>query len=176
MLYNSYMVIDEHAQYELNSTGPHGRRIIDTLKEGFDSYDKTDVKNPKTMSPLVLAYIGDTVYDLFVRSYLAAKTDCTAHGLHMLSMRMVCASAQARAFYSIRDTLTDAELDVFRRGRNAHIGSVPKKASIADYRAATGFEALLGFLLLSGEDDRVSELMSLAISAVSPLNHDSLDK
>lgn len=175
MLYNSYMAIDERAQYEIKTTKPHRGRIIDTLKSSFNRDDNTDTKNPKTISPLVLAYIGDTVYDLFVRSYLADKTDCTAHGLHMLSMRMVCASAQARAFYSIRDTLTDAELDVFRRGRNAHIGSVPKKASIADYRAATGFEALLGFLLLSGEDDRVAELMSLAISAVSPINRDPLD-
>ena len=145
--------------------------IIETVRRAFlqDESEPASAKKPREHSPLTLAYIGDTVYDLFVRAYLIENTDFKAHGLHMLSKRMVCAAAQAKAFESVKEILTDDERDAFRRGRNAHIGTVPKHATILDYRTATGFEALLGFLLLSGRDLRIVSLMRLAISATSPL-------
>ena len=110
-------------------------------------------KNPRLMNPLVLAYIGDTVYDLYVRSY------ATAHGLHVMATRKVCARAQAAGAMAIMEQLTEDELYIFKRGRNSHMGTVPKHAEMSDYRAASGLEALLGYLFLSGEDSRIRELM-----------------
>ncbi len=120
-------------------------------------------RNPRQVSPLVLAYIGDTVYDLFVRTLLVERTDATAHGMHMQAAKRVCAAAQAEAFRRIEPRLTEDELAVFKRGRNAHMGTVPKHAHIADYRAATGLEALFGYLYLAGADARLAELMRAAL-------------
>ena len=116
-------------------------------------------KEPRLMSPLVLAYIGDTVYDLYVRTQLLLTRDATAHGLHVMATKRVCAKAQAEAVQRILPTLTEEEQYIFRRGRNSHMGTVPKHAQMSDYRAATGLEALLGYLYLKGEDDRLNELM-----------------
>lgn len=116
-------------------------------------------KNPRLMNPLVLAYIGDTVYDLYVRSWLIERSDATAHGLHVMATRKVCAKAQAAGAMAIMEQLTEDELYIFKRGRNSHMGTVPKHAEMSDYRAASGLEALLGYLFLSGEDSRIRELM-----------------
>ena len=118
-------------------------------------------RDPRQLSPLVLAYVGDTVYDLYVRTRLILSTDATAHGLHMRAARLVCAGAQAAAVRPILDRLTEEELAVYKRGRNSHMGTVPKHAAIQDYRAATGLEALLGYLYLGGQDARLTELMAL---------------
>ncbi|MBR5291509.1 MAG: ribonuclease III [Clostridia bacterium] len=118
-----------------------------------------ELKEPRLMSPLVLAYIGDTVYDLYVRTQLLLTCDATAHGLHVMATKRVCAKAQAEAVQRILPTLSDDEQYIFRRGRNSHMGTVPKHAQMSDYRAATGLEALLGYLYLKGEDDRLNELM-----------------
>ena len=127
-------------------------------------------KDPKQLGPLVLAYIGDTIYDLFVRTELVDSTTLTAHGLHIGAAKRVCAKAQAAAFRRIEALLTDDDVPflfqrtaVFRRGRNAHMGSVPKNAAIIDYRIATGMEALVGYLYLSGKDERLSQLMRIAL-------------
>ena len=121
-------------------------------------------RDPRQLSPLVLAYVGDTVYDLYVRTRLILSSDATAHGLHMQATRLVCAKAQAAALYAMLDKLTEEELSIYKRGRNSHMGTVPKNAAIQDYRAATGLEALVGYLYLSGMDERLTELMSLALS------------
>ena len=115
------------------------------------------------MAPLTLAYIGDTVYDLYVRTLLLHKSDATVHRLHLQAAALVRASAQAQASIRVLPMLNEEEAAVFRRGRNTHMGSVPRNASIADYRAATGLEAVLGYLFLKGEDERVKELMSAAL-------------
>lgn len=117
-------------------------------------------KDARLISPLVLAYIGDTVYDLYVRTSLIEKSDLAVHGLHRLSAQRVCAAAQAAAYHRIADKLTPEETEIYKRGRNAHMGTVPKHASISDYRAATGLEALMGYLYLRGEDERLTQLMS----------------
>lgn len=123
----------------------------------------TGAKDPKQLGPLVLAYIGDTIYDLFVRTELVDSTHLTAHGLHVAAAKRVCAKAQAEAFRRIEPMLTEDEAAVFRRGRNTHMGSVPKNAAIIDYRIATGMEALVGYLYLSGKDERLSQLMRIAL-------------
>ena len=124
----------------------------------------------KQLGPLVLAYMGDTVYDLYVRTWLVSATTLTAHGLHVAAAKLVCASAQAAAFRKVEALLTEEELSVFKRGRNAHMGTVPKNALIADYRAATGIEAVVGWLYLSGQDERLNELMAIMVSANKGVN------
>lgn len=119
--------------------------------------------HPKQCAPLVLAYIGDCIYDLYVRTLLLHHSDATAHGLHMQASKLVCAKAQAGAYRKIEPLLSPEEEAVFRRGRNAHMGTIPKNMSIADYRAASGFEALLGYLFLCDQNDRIDELMHCAL-------------
>ena len=120
-------------------------------------------RDARQISPLVLAYIGDTVYDLFVRTLLVERTDATAHKMHLQAAKHVCAAAQAEASRRILPLLSEEECTIFKRGRNAHMGTVPKHAQITDYRAATGLEALLGYLYLSGADARLAELMRMAL-------------
>ena len=112
-------------------------------------------RDARQVSPLVLAYIGDTIYDLFVRTLLVERTDATAHKMHLQAAKHVCAAAQAEASRRILPLLSEEECTIFKRGRNAHMGTVPKHAQIADYRAATG--------LLSGADTRLAELMRMAL-------------
>ncbi len=139
-----------------NMNGIHGT-VTNALLAGLD-------KPPKLLNPLVLAYIGDTVYDLFVRTSLIHTTDYTAHGLHRLSVSRVKASAQAEAFHRIEGMLNEDELYIYKRGRNVHPHTMPKNASMGDYRVATGMEALIGYLYLSGADDRLTELMGYIIN------------
>lgn len=115
------------------------------------------------MSPLTLAYIGDTVYDLYVRTLLLHQSDATVHSLHMQASKKVRASAQAEVSERLLPLLNEQEASVYRRGRNAHIGTIPKSASIGEYRAATGLEALFGYLYLKGDDVRIQELMRHAL-------------
>lgn len=112
---------------------------------------------------LTLAYIGDTVYDLYVRTWLVRRCPAGAHALHMAAAKHVCAAGQAAALRRMEPMLTDEERAVFRRGRNAHSGTMPKHASVADYRTATGLETLIGYLYLTGSDARLGELMRAAI-------------
>ena len=134
--------------------------IFATVSAGLP---RAGVRDPSLLAPLVLAYIGDTVFDLYVRTGLVTSTDLTAHGLHMAAAKKVCAGAQASSYKRIEGLLTEEEAYVFRRGRNAHNGTVPKNAAIGDYRAATGLEALVGWLYLKGEDARLNELMRVIL-------------
>ena len=124
---------------------------------------KGEVKDPTQLGPLVLAYIGDTLFDLYVRTQLVLSTDLTAHGLHLAAAKLVCAGAQAADYRLVENMLTEEESAVFRRGRNAHMGTIPKNASIGDYRAATGIEAVIGWLYLKGDDARLNELMRVML-------------
>ena len=150
----------EYANETLNPGG-----LLSLVSAGLPELRRRD---PRQMSPLVLAYIGDTVYDLFVRTLLLERSDATAHGMHIEAAKRVCAAAQAEdghLFVERTDhLLTEEELAVFKRGRNAHMGTVPKNARIADYRAATGLEALLGYLYLSGQDARLASLVRAALA------------
>ena len=120
--------------------------------------------DPLSLPALTLAYLGDTVYDLYVRTTLAETLRLPMRALHLEAAKHVCAAGQANAYRRIADELTESEQAAFRRGRNAHSGTVPKHADVRDYRVATGFEALLGYLYLRGEDERIGELMRLALT------------
>lgn len=119
--------------------------------------------DPLSLPALTLAYLGDTVYDLYVRTALAENLRLPMRALHLEAAKHVCAAGQAQAYRRIADHLTESEQAAFRRGRNAHSATVPKHADVRDYRVATGFEALLGHLYLLGEDERIGELMRLAL-------------
>ena len=131
------------------------KTILQTIRSALGA----PVRDPRQLSPLVLAYVGDTIYALYVRTQLILTTDATAHGLPMQAAQRVCAKGQAEALRRIWDQLTEEEQGVYKRGRNSHMGTVPKNAAIQDYRAATGLEALLGYLYLGGQDQRLTQLM-----------------
>lgn len=129
--------------------------------------------DPLSLPALTLAYLGDTVYDLYVRTLLAENLRLPMRALHLEAAKLVCAAGQAQAYRRIADSLSEPEQAAFRRGRNAHSGTVPKHADVRDYRVATGLEALLGHLYLKGEDVRIGELMRLAIPYSNPSEKES---
>lgn len=118
--------------------------------------------NPNLLSPSTLAFVGDAVYSLLVRSYLAC-VNRPAGELHRLSVELVNANAQAAAAERILPLLSEQETAVFKRGRNLHVSAVPKSSDGGRYHAATGLEALFGYLWLSGERSRADELFSLIV-------------
>lgn len=111
-------------------------------------------------SPLALAYIGDSVHTLYVRERILEKGDRKAHDLHVLCSRYVKAASQARAIHFLMPFLTEEETEIYKRGRNAKSATVPKNAEVADYRAATGFEALVGALYLDERYERLYDILS----------------
>lgn len=117
--------------------------------------------DPNQLSPLTLAFIGDCVYELFVRETLVNEANRPANELHTEKVKFVSAAAQAEAFRLIEPELTEKEAEIFRRGRNAHTTHTPKNMTGADYHTATGFEALFGFLYLSGDLTRLRELFAI---------------
>ncbi len=121
---------------------------------------------PREYSPLTLAFIGDCVYELYIRAHIVGKTNESAGKLHKECVRFVKAKAQADAAKTMFETLSEEEFWVFKRGRNAKSPSVPKNADVMDYHLATGFEALLGYLYLTGREERIIELCSLAVATV----------
>ena len=118
------------------------------------------MNNPNLLSPSVLAFVGDAVYGLYVRTYLA-EVNRPSGELHKLSVKLVNATAQAQAFRLIEPQLSEKEFSVFKRGRNFHTGNTPKNSSGGDYHLATGLETLFGFLYLSGQNDRAKELFNV---------------
>ena len=119
------------------------------------------------LGPLQLAYIGDSVHDLYVRAMLLAE-GLSVHHLHKRATALVCARAQARWLAGIAPLLTDAEAEVARRGRNAHARhAAPKHADPADYTQSTALEALWGYLYLSGQSDRLEALLRAGLEAVT---------
>ena len=120
-------------------------------------FKEKDIK-PNELSPLTLAFIGDTVFDLLVRETLICEANRPANDLHNLAVQKVKASAQAGFVEKLLPHLTEKETSVYKRGRNAKSGHLPKNASQSDYHMATGFEALIGYLYLSDEIDRIKEL------------------
>mgnify|MGYP002512629207 CR=1 FL=1 len=116
--------------------------------------------NPNLLSPSVLAFVGDAVYGLYVRTALA-EINRPSGELHRLSVKLVNATAQAKAFSLLEPMLTEKELSVFKRGRNFHTSSTPKSATGGEYHTATGLECLFGFLYLSGNNDRADELFNI---------------
>lgn len=129
------------------------------LKELFHLEDQ----DLRSYSPLTLAYIGDGVYELIIRTILVKKGNCPVNRLHKKSSSLVKAGAQSAIMEVIEEELTPEELSVYRRGRNAHSPTMAKHATMADYRRATGFEALMGYLYLKEDYTRMLTLVRMGI-------------
>ena len=112
----------------------------------------------RAISSIGLAHMGDAVFEILVRTWLCAQGKATGKGLHQATIRLVCAESQSQRARKILPLLTEEELAVFKRGRNAQVHSVPAHASRAQYGEATALEALLGWLWLKGRRDRANEL------------------
>ena len=121
-------------------------------------------------SPLTLAFMGDAVFEIFVRRLIVTESNRPVNKLHRASSELVCAEAQARMIKALKPHLTDKELEIYKRGRNAKSHTSAKNASIKDYRRATGFEALLGYLFLDGQKERADELMKRAVESEREYN------
>jgi ribonuclease-3 family protein len=121
--------------------------------------------NPRQLSPLVLAYIGDCVYDLVIKTYLLDKKgNMPVNKLNRMASNLVKAQTQSKLIGIIEDKLTEEELATYKRGRNAKSYTSAKNASIGDYRRATGFEALVGYLYLDRQYARMVELVHEALT------------
>ena len=121
----------------------------------------TDIK---TYSPLALAYIGDSIYDLIIRTLVVERGNAPVNKLHKQVTKQVQATAQAELFHQIQDKLTEEELTIYKRGRNAKSFTSAKNAGIVEYRTATGLEALFGYLYLIDQTARILELIQPNIS------------
>lgn len=132
------------------------------LKELFHLEDQ----DLRSYSPLTLAYIGDGVYELIIRTILVKKGNCPVNRLHKKASSLVKAGAQSAIMEVIEEELTPEELSVYRRGRNAHSPTMAKHATMADYRRATGFEALMGYLYLKEDYTRMLTLVRMGIGEV----------
>ena len=135
--------------------------IREELNAAHEAFAAKDVRE---LNPLQMAYVGDTVHDLYVRSMLLSR-GMTVGKMHRQAVRMVSAGAQARMLERIEPDLTENEADVARRGRNSQAKhAAPKNADPADYAHATALEALWGYLYLSGQTKRLDELLKMALS------------
>lgn len=128
---------------------------------------KEQIPEINTLSPLTLAFIGDSVYEMFIRTKILSMGNRPANELHKIAVGYVKAKAQAQAAHKILDLLTDQELQIYKRGRNTNIHTVPKNADMVDYRHATALEALVGYLYIKREEDRLEEILNLAFDTLS---------
>ena len=119
--------------------------------------------NPETYSPLALAYIGDSVFDIIVRTIEVSKVNKQVNKYHKGVSQIVCATAQAKMILAIYEELTEEERAVYKRGRNANSYTKAKNASRTDYRNATGFEALLGYLYMKEDFKRLTDVVKMAL-------------
>ena len=133
---------------------------LEKLKELFDLKDK----DLRTYSPLTLAYIGDGVFEIIIRTILVKKGNCPVNQLHKRASSLVKAGSQSKMMETLEPFLTEEELAVYKRGRNAHSPTMAKHATMADYRRATGFEARMGYLYLKEDYVRIVELVRKGIS------------
>ena len=115
------------------------------------------------MSPLVWAYVGDSVYELFIRTHLVENTKLKPHKLHIESIKYVKAKSQSEILKKMQDVLTEEEKEIVRRTRNTQNHHIPKNAEPADYMYATAFEGLIGYLYLSGNNKRLEEILKKCI-------------
>ena len=123
-------------------------------------YTKAELLN---MKPLALAFVGDCVYELYIRNFLITEKYRDVNELHRKSVFYVKAKAQAHILHTLEEELTEDEQNFVRRGRNAHPHTVPKNANVIDYRYATAYEALIGYLYLSGNSERLRYILEKSV-------------
>lgn len=135
------------------------KTLLEQIKQVF-SCEEVDVRS---YSPLALAYIGDAVYELIIRTVVVERANRSTNELHKRTTKIVNAKTQAELIEALQEYLTEEERAVYKRGRNAKSYTMAKNATMADYRKATGMEALVGYLYLQNKMDRVLELVRLGM-------------
>lgn len=133
------------------------------LKETFMEAFRLEEQDIRTYSPLTLAYIGDAIFELVVRTVLVERKNMQPEKLHKAATKIVKAETQALMIEALKEELTEKELAVYKRGRNAKAVTRAKNATMSEYRRATGFEALMGYLYLNGEIERMIELIRTGV-------------
>ena len=140
------------------------------MAKGIDSYirERFQVKDRdiRTYSPLTLAYIGDGVYDLVIRSIVVGRGNTKSHLLHEKTSSVVKAKAQSAMIDFMLPEMTEEEEHIYRRGRNAKSVTMAKNATMTEYRRATGFEALIGYLYLTDQTDRMLDLIAIGLAGI----------
>lgn len=131
-----------------------------------------EISHPKQLNPITLAYIGDVVYELLVRTKVVKENgSMPANMLHKTSVGYVKAASQSKGVDAILELLSEEEMAVYKRGRNSSSSQVPKNATACDYRKATGLETLFGFLYLLGQNERIDELFNVIIRKIEEENN-----
>lgn len=143
--------------------------VMKGLLEYYKTWMKLEERDANTYSPLVLAYVGDAVYEVLVRAKVVNAGSIQVNKLHKHSSGLVCAGTQAEMIKLLLPQLRDEETAVFKRGRNAKSVTSAKNVSITDYRLATGFEALLGWLFLSEQFERLIFLVSQGLEKIGEI-------
>ena len=143
------------------------------MEKGIDAYIRKqfDIKEVdiRTYSPLTLAYIGDGIFDLVIRSIVVGRGNTRANELHHRTSHIVKAHTQAEMAEKLLPVLTKTENDIYRRGRNAKSPTMAKNATMSDYRKATGFEALMGYLYLTDQFERIVSLVKEGLAAIGEI-------
>ena len=137
--------------------------LLEKMKQEF----ACEEKDIRTYSPLTLAFVGDCVFDLIIRTIIVERANRSPHDLHKMKSAIVKAKTQAELGEAIQELLDDEEQSVYRRGRNAKSGTTAKNASVGDYRKATALEALLGYLFLKNQEDRILFLVKAGLEKLS---------
>lgn len=119
------------------------------------------------LSPLTLAFVGDAVYEAYIRTKISKDINMQVSKLHRIAVKYVSATAQSKIVRSIEDKFTEDEMSVYKRGRNAHSHTSAKNADIVDYRHATGFETLIGYLYLKKQTERLNEILEMSYNTVN---------
>ena len=141
--------------------------MADHLNDYLNAQFGIESKDIRTYSPLTLAYIGDAVFDVIIRSILVNKGNTAVNKLHKRASDIVKAGTQAAFVKALMDDFTEEEADIYRRGRNSKPHTKAKNATTMDYLDATGFEAVVGYLYLTDNMDRICELIELGIKKLS---------
>lgn len=131
------------------------------------NYREYSKEEAKALNPLTLAFIGDAVYEVYIRTYiLSNNNNLSVHKLHVKAIGFVKANAQYMIMKDIENQLTEEEVSIFKRGRNSKSGTVPKNADVREYRVATGFEAVIGYLYISRQEERLKFILDKAIEVM----------
>ena len=141
----------------------NGLTFVQRIREAFEGKE-VDIR---TYSPLTLAYIGDSIYDVIIRTVVVERGNRGANDLHKMAIRYVNAATQAAMIEALCEDLTEEELAVYKRGRNAKSYTTAKNATVGDYRKATGMEALIGYLYLQDKMDRILELVQKGLHKIN---------
>ncbi len=150
-----------------------GIDLAQAVRQNFS----VEAKDIRTYAPLQLAYVGDAIYEIIIRTLVLEKKNVQVTYLHKAATHYVNAAAQKDLYNAISEELTEEEMGYFKRGRNAKSYTVAKHASVTDYRIATGFEALCGFLYLTGQNERLLSLVKLGIERLeSPKTAETSDE